>query len=72
LPVVARDLPNLRGLADERAIRLYADPADFVPALAKTLEDSGRGRAERAEAARAHGWPARIREIRVRLAESLA
>ncbi|HTO07656.1 MAG TPA: glycosyltransferase [Myxococcota bacterium] len=72
LPVVARDLPNLRGLLDERAIRLYADPAGFVPALAKALEDAGRGRAERLKAAQTHGWPARIAEIRARLAESLA
>jgi glycosyltransferase involved in cell wall biosynthesis len=70
LPIVSRDLPNLRGLADERAIRLYGDPSGFVPALSKALEDAARGREERLDLARAHGWPGRIREIRQRLAES--
>ena len=71
LPVVARDLPNLRGLADERAIRPYADARGFVPALAKALDGSRLGREARLELARPHGWPARIAEIRRRLAAAL-
>ena len=71
LPVVARDLPNLRGLADERAIRLYADPRAFVPALAKALDDARVGREQRLELARSHGWPARIAEIRRRLGAAI-
>jgi glycosyltransferase involved in cell wall biosynthesis len=72
LPVVARDLPNLRGLADERAIRLYAEPRAFVTAVGKSLEDAARGREERLALARAHGWPARIAEIRRRLAAAVS
>ncbi|HTO54353.1 MAG TPA: glycosyltransferase [Myxococcota bacterium] len=71
LPIVSRDLPNLRGLCDEHAIRLYGDPAGFVPALEKSLDDQSLGRAERLELARAHGWPGRIAQIRRRLAEAL-
>ncbi|HXZ83956.1 MAG TPA: glycosyltransferase, partial [Myxococcota bacterium] len=71
LSVVARDLPNLRGLADESAIRLYREPRALVPALEKALAQSGRGRAERIALASAHGWPGRIREIRARLGDAL-
>ncbi len=71
LPVVARDLPNLRGLAPESAIRLYRGPADFVTALRAALEDAKAGRDSRLELARPHGWPARIAEIRRVLAKKL-
>jgi len=71
LPVVARDLPNLRGLAGERDIRLYAGAGAFVPALAKSLAEAGQGREERVALAREHGWPARIAEIRARVATAL-
>jgi glycosyltransferase involved in cell wall biosynthesis len=71
LPIVARDLPNLRGLAGARAIRLYADPHELPSAIAAALADSRVGRAERLELARAHGWPARIAEIRRRLAAAI-
>ncbi|HXX49386.1 MAG TPA: hypothetical protein VEN47_14235, partial [Myxococcota bacterium] len=67
LAVVGRDLPNLRGLADESAIRLYRDDASLVSALEKAVAQAGRGRPERAALAGAHGWPARIALIRERL-----
>lgn len=71
LAVVARDLPNLRGVADESAIRLYRDEASLVSALEKAIAQADRGRADRAALAAAHGWPARIAEIRRRLGEAL-
>lgn len=72
LPVVARDLPNLRGLADPRAIRLYREPGEFVTQLRAALDDAKTGRDSRLELARAHGWPERIAEIRRRIAAALA
>jgi glycosyltransferase involved in cell wall biosynthesis len=71
LPVVSRDLPNLRGLADERAIRLYRSEAELVTAIARALDDARTGRESRLELARAHAWPARIDEIRLRLGAAI-
>lgn len=71
LPVVARDLPNLRGIAPESAIRLYRDAPSFLAALGKSLEGAGREREARSALAAAHGWPARMAEISSRLARAL-
>ncbi|MFI5316310.1 MAG: glycosyltransferase [Myxococcota bacterium] len=72
LPVVARDLPNLRGLADQSAIRLYAGERDFAAAVRQALAGSAGDRAARLALARGHDWRARIAEIRSRLAAALA
>jgi len=69
--VVAVSLKNMRGVADESAIRLYRDEASLVSALEKAIAQADRGRADRAALAAAHGWPARIAEIRRRLGEAL-
>ena len=60
LPVVATDLPNLRGLAEEGWIRLASDPDAFARAALDALAEPEEFREKRAAMARAHSWPARM------------
>ncbi len=71
LPVVARDLPNLRDAAREGAAELARGPAAFAAALDRAIaEPPGRG-AARLEAARRHDWPPRIEEMCGQLAAAM-
>jgi len=69
LPVVARDLPNLRGLAPAWAIRLADAPGVFASQVEKALQEPGGRREDRLALARSHDWDARIETILERLAE---
>jgi len=60
LPVVATDLPNLRGLAPEWALRLADAPGAFPGQVEKALGDAKGLRADRLALARAHDWEPRI------------
>lgn len=64
LPVVAMDLPNLRGLAPTWAIQLARDAQEFPMRIEKALlESSWPRREERLALAMQHDWGARIDEI---------
>jgi glycosyltransferase involved in cell wall biosynthesis len=69
LPVVATDLPNLRGLGPEWAIRLSDGPRSFASHVEKALQEPGGRSEERLALARGHDWDTRIETILERLAE---
>ena len=67
LPVVATELPNLRGVGPEWAVRLTDGPGTFPALVEKALGDGPGLRAERLALARAHDWDARVDALLDRL-----
>lgn len=70
LPVVARDLPNLRGLEDQ-GVTTAPDAVGFEAQVRRALAAGGEGRAARSRAAASHGWEGRIDELARWIGESL-
>lgn len=71
LPVVARDLPNLRGLGGEGDVRTASDPEGFEAAVRAACAEPRERRRARAERARTHGWDARVEALAARVARAL-
>jgi glycosyltransferase involved in cell wall biosynthesis len=71
LPVVARDLPNLRELAREGWVRTAPDAAGFEAALREVLAGAAGSRAERSRRAVAHGWEERMEALTERVGQAL-
>jgi glycosyltransferase involved in cell wall biosynthesis len=66
LPVVATDLPNLRGVAEgdaAGAVVVAGSPEAFAAAVVRAAAEPASRRPERSELARAHDWPARMKEL---------
>jgi glycosyltransferase involved in cell wall biosynthesis len=72
LPVVATELPNLRAVGPEWAVRLTDGPGTFPALVEKALGDGASRRADRLELASAHDWEPRMDAILHRLGERLA
>jgi len=69
LPVVATELPNLRRVGPEWAIRLAEGPSGFAGLVEKALGDPPGRRVDRVALASAHDWEARIDAVLARLGE---
>lgn len=71
LPVVATDLPNLRGVGPEWAIRLADEPGAFPGLVEKALGDAPSRRGDRLDLAAPHDWETRTDAILDRLGAQL-
>lgn len=71
LPVVARALPNLEGLAREGLVRVASDPEGFERAVHEALHEPPSARLARSRRAAAHGWEARMDALCERVAVAL-
>jgi len=72
LPVVATELPNLREVGPEWAIRLTDGPGTFPGLVEKALGDGPSRRNDRLDLAAPHDWEARIDAILDRLGTTLS
>jgi len=72
LPVVATELPNLREVGPEWAIRLTDGPGTFPGLVEKALGDGPSRRNDRLDLAAPHDWEARVDAILGRLGERFA
>jgi len=72
LPVVATELPNLRGIGPEWAVRLTDGPGTFAGLVEKALGDGPARRNDRLDLAAPHDWEARIDALLDRLGERLS
>lgn len=71
LPVIATDLPHLRDLAPQWAIRTARDTAGWMTAIEAAQADP-TNRRDRLELARQHDSPTRIEQLRSAIAAHLA
>lgn len=72
LPVVATELPNLRAIGPEWAIRLTDGPGTFPALVEKALGDPRSRREDRLALASAHDWEVRVDAFLDRLGDASA